>query len=694
MQKTIIFLGSVSLFIFPLLLSAQDSTIERVLPQQPIKARVTSTNNALQSGSIAVNRETQYQAMSPEELIQEIFLKTGACVTVKNVKVQVYGWDGKKWTNSGRKNRGLAYFHKANSTFPMERGLILSTGDVHEAEGPNSSDSGLSEGIGTSSTRDPDLQAILNKQSGNYSLTNFTVLEFDFVPTGNKMEFNYIFSSEEYPEYVNNKYNDVFGFFVNKVGDEANKKNIALLPETDTGLYEVTVNNINNGYSSSNNTNYNGSGKISNKKYFIKNLKNSPTTEMDGYTKILTAKFENMDPCETYHLKIALGNVGDRKWGSAVFLEANSFDAGNDLVVFGNQIKGMDRIFKNCDLNKLVVNLNNVVTEDTYINIEYEGTAINGTHYTDLDGKPLPIAIMIPAGEISKEIWFKATPDAIDGTYFDAKLFCPCPNSAISASKRITIHEFSSLTSIAKNKACSNGSNGSITITNTGGSNLYEYSIDYGQTWQKENVFSGLPAGTYTIKSRDQGSCHETTIEVAIGSLKAEAGADITQCGNTTFQMKANQPEGTEKGEWSIYGDNPGGITITDPQSHETTVIVPEGKEVTLQWKISNTDCFETDLVTLSSKPASIDYENVYITIDASKVKGELNLIDYVPKVASSSFKWAPIASSTSNCMSSRGVVSCSLLKYNKTHIFKYTVSDECKTNVERNLYMTVTGRK
>jgi hypothetical protein len=52
-----------------------------------------------------------------------------------------------------------------------------------------------------------------------------TVLEFDFVPTFSTVQFQYVFSSEEYSDFSNTSFNDVFAFFVNGV-------NIAVVPGT------------------------------------------------------------------------------------------------------------------------------------------------------------------------------------------------------------------------------------------------------------------------------------------------------------------------------------------------------------------------------------------------------------------------------------------------------------------------------
>lgn len=50
-------------------------------------------------------------------------------------------------------------------------------------------------------------------------------------------------------------------------------------------------------------------------------------------------------------------------------------------------------------------------------------------------------------------------------------------------------------------------SNGSITITASGGTAPYTYSIDNGQTWQTSNTFSNLGQGVYIIMVEDANGC-------------------------------------------------------------------------------------------------------------------------------------------------------------------------------------------
>ena len=52
------------------------------------------------------------------------------------------------------------------------------------------------------------------------------------------MSFLYFWGSEQYGEYIDSAFNDVFGFYLNDY-------NIALVPDSDTYAYLVSINNVN-----------------------------------------------------------------------------------------------------------------------------------------------------------------------------------------------------------------------------------------------------------------------------------------------------------------------------------------------------------------------------------------------------------------------------------------------------------------
>ncbi len=138
------------------------------------------------------------------------------------------------------------------------------------------------------------------------------VLEFDLQPVGSFVEFEYVFGSEEYPEYNCSAFNDVFGFFISGPGF-ATPTNIALIPLTTT---EVSINSINDGSVAT---------CTPNTALYVNNM--DTTCTMDGFTVPLIAH-ANVTSGATYHLKLAVADVMDGVLNSYVVLKANSLKSG------------------------------------------------------------------------------------------------------------------------------------------------------------------------------------------------------------------------------------------------------------------------------------------------------------------------------------------------------------------------------
>ncbi len=185
----------------------------------------------------------------------------------------------------------------------FENGIILSSGNISFVAGPNEFDdvTAINDLAG-----DPDLDALVP----GFKTFDATVLEFDFVPETEIIQFEYVFTSDEYNEFVNTEFNDVFGFFVNG-------ENIALIPGTTT---PVAINNINNGNPFGTNA--------SNPEYYINNDLSDGggeiNTEMDGLTTVLTATAD-VNPDETNHIRMAIADAGDWALDSNVIIRAESF---------------------------------------------------------------------------------------------------------------------------------------------------------------------------------------------------------------------------------------------------------------------------------------------------------------------------------------------------------------------------------
>jgi hypothetical protein len=202
-------------------------------------------------------------------------------------------------------------FRNGANVIGIDSGIILSTGDVFSAEGPNVSDSSSGD---ASLQGDPQLDATFN-----VATTDTTSLSFSFNFPGGDFSFRFVFASEEYNEYANDLFNDVFAFYLSG-GALVGAENLAVVPGTNT---PISVNTINGG-------NPLGVGAV-NPNFYNNNDPsdagaNLATFGYDGFTDVLTARRANL-PAGVYTIKLAISDVFDSILDSAVFIEANTFGA-------------------------------------------------------------------------------------------------------------------------------------------------------------------------------------------------------------------------------------------------------------------------------------------------------------------------------------------------------------------------------
>mmetsp|Transcript_17574 Transcript_17574/g.35458 ORF Transcript_17574/g.35458 Transcript_17574/m.35458 type:complete len:560 (-) Transcript_17574:248-1927(-) len=142
---------------------------------------------------------------------------------------------------------------------------------------------------------DPDLDAIV----APFPTDEASVLTFDVTPSiSGNLSCDYVFGSEEYPEFANDDFNDIFAIFVRESAPGTSFTNTALLPNADV---PISVNSIN---ADVNSEFYNEGG----------------ATELDGYTDLLMSRDFPVVAGKTYNIKIAIGDVLDRAFCSAAFL--------------------------------------------------------------------------------------------------------------------------------------------------------------------------------------------------------------------------------------------------------------------------------------------------------------------------------------------------------------------------------------
>ena len=257
--------------------------------------------------------------LTPTALAQSL---VGAGVAIKNVK----------YTGA---LRAAGTFTSSANVLGFTSGIVLSSGSARNVAGMNCED-GMS--VDNGEPGDVDLNTIVG--AGN-TTNDAAVLEFDFVPTSSTISFQYVFGSEEYPDFVG-AFNDVFGFFL--TAPDGTPVNLALIPGTNL---PVSINDVNDG-----NTTVTPPIAPTNPQFYVNNqVQFSATgplppvdTELNGLTTVLGAQ-ATVTPGLTYHIKLAVADANDFALDSNVFVQAGSLSSANvtanpTSLAFGSQAQG------------------------------------------------------------------------------------------------------------------------------------------------------------------------------------------------------------------------------------------------------------------------------------------------------------------------------------------------------------------
>lgn len=280
------------------------------------------------------NSQLIYSGVSNlEVLITNIF--GVQCQGVTNVNLQ------------GTPNQ-IARFENGTS-LGINSGLVLSTGMPNMSTAPSSAFAS----VNMTMPGDNDIIQYGNVATG-YGSYDAVSVQFDFTPiVTDTIRFNYIFASEEYPEYSNTQYTDRFLFLVSENG--GGPVNIANVPGTTV---PVEINSINQYFNS---------------QFYVDNASgpNSTNFVFDAYTVPLQAKFF-AQVGSTYHIKLVISDVSDGVYDSAIFLdeqEANN-DISGSLTVNGQPAEGILEVFN--------------FVQDTIVAIPVETVNVtNGTYSAD-----------------------------------------------------------------------------------------------------------------------------------------------------------------------------------------------------------------------------------------------------------------------------------------------------------------------
>ncbi len=257
----------------------------------------------------------------------------------------------------------------------IPNGIILSSGLAEDAENPEF----FFASTGFNAPGDADLDALSNVASNDAC-----VLEFDVYAATDELLFNYVFGSEEYPNFVGTDFNDIFAFFISGPGLAPNT-NIAVL-SNGTPVEINTVNDQAPFDPVTGDVIYNDNAGGASLPY-------------GGYTSVLTARADVI-PCNYYHLKLAIADRSDDIYDSSVFIA--DLQAGLpelELVFQINSSSGDNILVEGCS-NGDYINaiLDNPDTED----ITYYIT-VNGDIDENADlVTPLPDSLIAVAGQTTE----------------------------------------------------------------------------------------------------------------------------------------------------------------------------------------------------------------------------------------------------------------------------------------------------
>jgi hypothetical protein len=200
---------------------------------------------------------------------------------------------------------------------PSDTGVILSTGEAEDFTNSIGNGNGNAFGVGngngqghlankksdtSTDTNGVDNDAQLNAAAGT-STYDAAILDVDFIPIGDFLTMQFVFSSEEYPELQDSFYQDFVGVWINGTS-----------VDLAVGDGDVDSGNINS---------------TTNENLFVDNANSDYNTEMDGFTVTLTLTIPVVSG-QLNSIRIAIADVSGTGYDSNLLIAG---DSGQTLIV-------------------------------------------------------------------------------------------------------------------------------------------------------------------------------------------------------------------------------------------------------------------------------------------------------------------------------------------------------------------------
>lgn len=475
---------------------------------------------------------------------------------------------------------GYGKYTATGSNLNISEGLLLTTGKITNAIGPNDS-TNTTWYFGNKHTA--NTYPLLNTYTGK-TTWEYCEFEFDIIPQGDTIKFDFVFASEEYEEWVGSQYNDVFGFFIKGPGISGDPgagsyHNIALIPGTSTA---VTINNVNQNLHTQ----------------YYQNNNNGSSVEYDGFTKGLKA-ISKVSPCDTFHLKLVVADVSDKLWDSGVFIEKIT---SNNIFMYTQTAAGTPNMVEGCNNGQVIFKRPTATPSPVTINYWLRGTAINGTDYPLIGSSPNPLlakTIVIPASQTSATLNINPFADGINEgmEYITIYLGNPMCLNQITDSLRFYIQDSLYTTVIPPVDSICNGQ--SVQITTTGGGVAFNWSPALGlnNPGIKNPIATPSTTTIYTLTTTASNCIIKRYVKINVSNLSlAFIPTNVACNGSNNGSVNLNV-----NGGFSPYTYNWSGPGSFSSSSQNINSLTPGMYSVTVTGKKG---CSSTGTVSISQPTA------------------------------------------------------------------------------------------
>jgi hypothetical protein len=497
--------------------------------------------------SLKIYSQVTVTVDTPPNLVNNVLIGSGVLVSAIS--------------SQGAANQFASFTAAPGTPIDFDYGIVMSTFGMNS---PTCLQQGGGGYFGAGTTGDPDLTAT----NGGTTTYNAAWIQFDFVPTGDTMKFDYVFMSQEYNVYVNTGFNDVFAFYLtgpNPLGGSYTNQNVALIPGT---TLPVTINNVNNGNSGGCAT-----GPCEYCAYFVDNHCGTPPNGLftGGYTTNLQVVVPVV-PCSTYTIKLGVADVADGALNSAVLLKANSFVSNQVTISSATELLGVDTVvaadslfYEGCTYTNIYFVRGGDLSGTDTVTFSVGGSASMGSDYsafgTTLIFTPGVDTISIPVQPIED-----LTNEPIESVTFTiVDTICGQPQSNTFS---IFISDLDPMTINAGNDtlACP-GIPFNFDATANGGANIFgiQWTGPANNTWADDSTWQVTQPGYYSVAIYEY--CLDTTqydsVYLAILQPPATSFSDVQACSDEPINIGTPAIPGYNM-VWSP-GTNLSSTTVSDP---------------------------------------------------------------------------------------------------------------------------------